>query len=499
MIRYIISRTSILRKRRISNMGRTVMLKKHLALWVIGILIVSCLGGCGNQDGNAVIQDTIEERIMEEALDEQPAEAEENAGGETGEDFQQQEEYVSSMEEIEALGLPKDMLAFWLVLTGRKPFVSVEDGYQEFYWDEYCWRFGEPKYPYHVSHFMLIDMNGDGAEEVVMYCSPESTQVLYYEDGVVYNHQFVFRGMKRISTNGIYEGSSGAANSVFCRLTELDKDGCEEELLARMDGEYFEIGGQEVSQKEFSDYIDFIYADGEAETMEFTEAMLDTRLLGDLSEEELFIVKHAPVDEEKAVTINEPGKGNHKMLFWRVANGWWKFTSTDDRDYREQEFDLKDFRRFLGDSEPDYQVERFALVDLDGDGRDEMILQCYPDAIQVLHMSDEIYYTEYGSIPIGRVVYSYQWKASDMMGIRMNGIYCRYDGSSRFAYYRITEFNAEGYTDKLLARSFNGHYEVEGQEVTEEEFYDFIESLEEERIEFYNFTETNLRKYLLGE
>ena len=50
-----------------------------------------------------------------------------------------------------------------------------------------------------------------------------------------------------------------------------------------------------------------------------------------------------------------------------------------------------------------------------------------------------------------------------------------------------------------MARSFNGHYEVEGCEVSEEEFYDFIQSLEEERIEFYDFTEENLRKYLLGE
>lgn len=485
----------------ISNMGRIVMIKKHLALWGIGIISLSCLGGCGYQDENVAIQDTREDHIMEEALEEQLTEVEGNTSeGDEKVSSQQTEEreYVSSMEEIEALGLPEDMLAFWMVLTGRKPFVSVEEGYQEFYWDEYCWNFGEPAYPYKVDAFMLVDMNGDGAEEVVMYCLPESTQVFYYEDGVVYNYQFVFRGMKRISTNGIFEGSSGASNSSFFRLTELDKDDYEEELLARMDGEYYEIGGQEVSQKEFFDYIDVIYADGETEAMEFTEAMLDTHLLGDLSEEALFIVKHIPVDERKTVTMNEPGMGNHKMLFWGVADNWWKFTSTDDKDYREQEFYLEDFQRFLGDSEPAYKVEQFALVDLDGDGRDEMLLYCYPDAIQVLHMADEMYHPEFGS-PYGRVVYSYQWKVSDMMGIRTNGIYCRYGGSSRFAYYRITEFNAEGYTDELLARSFNGHYEVEGQEVTEEEFYDYIQSLEEKRIEFYDFTEVNLRKYLLGE
>lgn len=480
-------------------MGRNAVIKKYLVLWVTGIAILGCLGGCENPD--MMLQNMTEESTREGALDEQPTEAEENVGKEAAEVSQQQtdtQEYVSSMEEVEALGIPEDMLAFWLVLTGRKPFVSVEEDYQEFYWDEFCWNFSEPRYPYKVSGFMLVDMNGDGAKEVVMYCSPESTQVLYYEDGVVYNYQFVFRGMKRITANGIYEGSSGASSSVICRLTKLDKNGYEEEILARMDGEYYEIGRQEVSQKDFFDYIDFIYADGEAECMEFTEAMLDKHLLGDLSEDESFIVKHIPVDEEKAVVINEPGKGNHKMLFWQVANSRWEFTSTDDRDYREQEFDLEDFRRFLGDSEPAYQIERFALVDLDGDGRDEMILQCNPEAIQVLYMADEMYQPRYGE-PYGRVIYSYQWKASDMRGIRTNGIYCRYGGSSRIAYHRVTEFNEDGYTDELIARSFNGNYEVEGQEVTEEEFYDYIALLNsEEKAEFYDFTEENLNQYLLG-
>lgn len=59
-------------------MGRNIVIKKHLALWVIGIVIVSCLGGCGYQDKNAVIQDRTQERIIEEASDEQPTEAEGN-------------------------------------------------------------------------------------------------------------------------------------------------------------------------------------------------------------------------------------------------------------------------------------------------------------------------------------------------------------------------------------------------------------------------------------
>lgn len=98
---------------------------------------------------------------------------------------------------------------------------------------------------------MLVDMNGDGSNEVVLYCSPESTQVLHYEEGVVYSYQFVFRGMKRIHQNGVYEGSDGAANTSYHRLTEL------------------------------SNYVQDIESVELAETVEFTEGMLIRCLLGE--------------------------------------------------------------------------------------------------------------------------------------------------------------------------------------------------------------------------
>ena len=127
---------------------------------------------------------------------------------------------------------------------------------------------------------MLVDMNGDGSNEVVLYCSPESTQVLHYEEGVVYSYQFVFRGMKRIHQNGVYEGSDGAANTSYHRLTELNKDGYLEETIAVMD-DYYEVEGTEVTREELSDYVQDIESVELAETVEFTEDMLIRCLLGE--------------------------------------------------------------------------------------------------------------------------------------------------------------------------------------------------------------------------
>ncbi|MBD5541644.1 MAG: hypothetical protein HDR00_10740 [Lachnospiraceae bacterium] len=178
----------------------------------------------------------------------------------------------------------EDLLAYWRVLNNQQPFVSTNEDGQEFYWDEYDWWLGRRQVEYRrADKFMLVDMDGDGGNEVVLYCWPESTQVLHYEDGVVYSYQFVFRGMKRIHKNGIYEGANGASNTCYLRLTELNKEDYTEETIAVMDyyGDYFEVEGAEVSFEEYCDYAQEIESVELAETMEFTEDMLADCLLGD--------------------------------------------------------------------------------------------------------------------------------------------------------------------------------------------------------------------------
>lgn len=120
-----------------------------------------------------------------------------NKTPEEGEIAEETGEPPSTVDLVE-FELSEDMLAYWMALNSKKPFVSVDEGYQEFYWDEYYWCLGEIRGRRQADCFMVVDMNGDGANEVVLECSPESTQVLYYEKGIVYSFQFNYRGMKRI-------------------------------------------------------------------------------------------------------------------------------------------------------------------------------------------------------------------------------------------------------------------------------------------------------------
>lgn len=101
-------------------------------------------------------------------------------------------------------------------------------------WDEY-----EKKTVAYDKCFLMLDgnirENLDKAMAELMYgedllaywrvLSNQQPFVSTDEDGVVYSYQFVFRGMKRIHKNGIYEGSNGASNTSYHRLTELSKEG----------------------------------------------------------------------------------------------------------------------------------------------------------------------------------------------------------------------------------------------------------------------------------
>lgn len=198
----------------------------------------------------------------------------------------------STMEEIEALDIPEEMLAYWLVLHNKKPFVSANEGCQEFYWDEYFWCLFKPDPMFTIYDFGIVDLDNDGSHELVLTGFPETTQILDYQEGTVYSYQTAFRGMAGILTNGIYNGSSAYDIGGWYRIAYFDKGTYEEETLAYMNHDYFEVEGKEVSLEEFLAYIEPFAKGEQIERADYTEEMLDKILLGDLEKEELSMIKH---------------------------------------------------------------------------------------------------------------------------------------------------------------------------------------------------------------
>ena len=304
-----------------------------------------------------------------------------------------------TMEEVEALGIPEDMLAYWMVLNGKMPFVSYDEGSQEFYWDEYFWFLGNVNHYLGIpekniywgdpTSFTIVDMNNDGKNEIAIALDFGAVQILHYEDGAVYGYQFVFRGMCPIYLNGIYEGSSAANHSVYRRFTELNKDGYTEEILAEAyfsydDDSYssYEMGGVSVSREEFEEFRQTAEGVGEVEDIDYTEELLDEYLLAGLSEDELYMVKHAAAEPitDTAEYSMEP---EIMQAYYEVLTGEKEFISVMDDN---RLFYVDGYQDRNEDDRGQDEILYFSIVDMDRDGVYEVIL--FDDEANILHYKD---------------------------------------------------------------------------------------------------------------
>lgn len=73
-----------------------------------------------------------------------------------------------------------------------------------------------------ITHFTVLDMDGDKAPEVVLELSvddePEFYEVLHYMNGVVYGYLIVYRGLEELKADGTFRFSSGVADNGWGKL-----------------------------------------------------------------------------------------------------------------------------------------------------------------------------------------------------------------------------------------------------------------------------------------
>ncbi len=73
---------------------------------------------------------------------------------------------------------------------------------------------------YTISYFSLVDMNGDGNDELILYTDfgPGATFVISTIDDKYFGLFFTAREMRDIQNNGYYIGSGGGGREYFCKL-----------------------------------------------------------------------------------------------------------------------------------------------------------------------------------------------------------------------------------------------------------------------------------------
>lgn len=421
------------------------MKKKNIIL-LITILIISVISGCGTSDKkeedivNGAVSNFI---IVENINDVQETEEIPQPSYEEIEEPSEEIFAVPTQEEIDALNIPEDMLAYWLVLNDKKPFIDTNLGGQEFYLSEYHWDGGCENIEYNKEsdHFLLLDLDGDGGKEFITYTGfPERTQVFHYEDGEVYSYSFRFRGMKCFYENGVYNGATSASEGGWYRIMEFRPDGCTKETLLYQDDYYYEVDGREVSQEEYAIAYDNIVCGPEAEDYEMNEDTLNVMLLNGLSDEEIRLLRGIEKEElaDKDITYSFGDK--EAEAYRRVLRNEESFVLVSDTNktifmdkYQEQLIS------------PD--ILYFNIIDLDNDGVMELILNRELNKIQILHYNNGI-------------VYSYSAeKTKDILVITKDGV-CSSTLYEEEAQFRIISFNEDGYQTEVVDYNGNPYHDA---------------------------------------
>ena len=136
------------------------------------------------------------------------------------------------------------------------------------------------------------------------------------------------------------------------------------------------------------------------------------------------------------------------------------------------------------------RAESFSIVDLDGDGMPEVVIDFGRNwyGVVVLHYEE------------GKV---YGFNRLYMVNLSQNGIYSgNYMYSAMFdIYYKVTSITKDRYEEVILARrdtyseDYVEFYEIGEKEVTEDEYYAYLEKIEQQREDeavWHDFTNENI-------
>ncbi len=106
--------------------------------------------------------------------------------------------------------------------------------------------------------YVIIDLDNDGASELVLYASPDFGLYLVFHEynGVIYSFEFVERAMIDLKQDGSFIQSSGAEINSYAIL-KFDKNTYKitEEAYCDDDSQTYRIDGKECSLNDINNYI----------------------------------------------------------------------------------------------------------------------------------------------------------------------------------------------------------------------------------------------------
>ncbi|MEW9095491.1 MAG: hypothetical protein AB2417_10460 [Clostridiaceae bacterium] len=140
-----------------------------------------------------------------------------------------------------------------------------------------------------VTHFTVLDMDGDKVPEVVLELSvgnePEFYEVLHYMNDTVYGYLIVYRGLEGLKEDGTFRYSSGAADNGFGKL-KFELDAFKTDILgyskssqgdANLIISYF-INNKPVTKESYDSFVNEQFGKKDEIWYEFSQKNIETEL-----------------------------------------------------------------------------------------------------------------------------------------------------------------------------------------------------------------------------
>jgi hypothetical protein len=214
------------------------------------------------------------------------------------------------------------------------------------------------------------------------------------------------------------------------------------------------------------------------------------QIVPDISTSEVSLSTTSANEPSISIKTSDESLQNSLKAYNDVLQNKAKFNTTF---YAEDATKTLFLNQLLSSGSETFRILNFSVLDMDGDGTPEVVMQyclsadCpYPDYVEVLHYNNG-------------TIYGYNFSYRGLYGLKDDGTFCWSNGSddNGCAKLRFTsnayEYDNLGYTKPNVPTS----YFVNNQPVNESEYNDFINNQDNKKdVTWLDFTDENIHNQL---